>query len=974
MAQSSRTLIGRDAELASLVTLLGVGSPDGPRRHIVLSGDAGVGKTRLLAELCDRAERDGWQAYVGHCLDFDDSAIAYMPFSEVLDRLVVDLPDVVAGAATAYPTVGRLRPVRRLLGADGPTVGELADRTALFEAVHALFEEAAEKAPFLLVIEDAHWADQSTRDLLTFLLSRPFDCPVAVVVSYRADDLHRRHPLRKQVAEWGRLPGVERLALGPLDDDSVRDLVDEVSAGMSLAEREEIVRRAEGNAFFVEELAAAASGPDRRLPEELTDVLLVRLDRLDDRSREVVRTASVSGRRVTHQLLAAVTGLDDTELEEALRHAVELNILVPDQGRYVFRHALLAEAVYDDLLPGERVRLNARYAAVMQEVPGLGTAAELARHARRALNLPLALTASVQAGDEASAVGGPDEAAQHYQVALTLANDPTTLAAVDVDVPGLVVKAAEALTLSGQPERAAALAAEQLDHALQSGADVTDRARVMSARAEALFVTESGQESLELSGQAVALLPEDAPVVVRARMLATHGRILEAYDRPEEAQAVALDALAIAERHNLQQIASEAVMTLSRVEDPEKAEGLRDALTEAVARAEEAGAIHAELRGRFFLGRFHEDRGEYAEARRWFAGAVTRAEDAGIPWAPYGADARWQLLWLHVTLGHWDEAVALCSARRAPAVMQAVLDAVVLGVRQARGEAVANEVAALRRHWREEGGIVINAASLEIVEAVRRGDVAGVLAAYDDAVRTLAAIWHPWFSARVRLAAQAVGGVADLLPTVAAADRPGLLEQVDRLADDGHSVLSQYADPSGQWGPEGHAWAKRLDAEVHRARWLGGGDAPEQEALVESWRECEQRFVEFGHVYELARVRTALASILRATGDLAGAREAADLARETARSLGARPLLDELRALGSAPVRGSIESTVLTPRETEILALVAAGRSNGEIARQLFISTKTVSVHVSNILGKLGAAGRTEAAAIARRRGLIETG
>ena len=122
----------------------------------------------------------------------------------------------------------------------------------------------------------------------------------------------------------------------------------------------------------------------------------------------------------------------------------------------------------------------------------------------------------------------------------------------------------------------------------------------------------------------------------------------------------------------------------------------------------------------------------------------------------------------------------------------------------------------------------------------------------------------------------------------------------------------------------------------------------------------------------IARAQTVLAGILRTTGDQAGAREVADKARATAHRLGAQPLLDELKAIGSAPTRGDTASDTLTPREREILALVAEGRSNGEIGKRLFISTKTVSVHVSNILGKLDASGRTEAAAIARRRGLLD--
>ena len=234
---------------------------------------------------------------------------------------------------------------------------------------------------------------------------------------------------------------------------------------MSEEELSEIVRRAEGNAFFVEELVGAAAQPGSWVPDDLADVLLVRLDRLNEAARQVVRVASVAGRKVAHDLLVAASGLGAAELEEGLRQAVEMNLLVPGDGTYSFRHALLGEAVYDDLLPGERVRLHAQYAEALSEGMGRGTAAELARHARLAHDLDTALDASIRAGDEAMAVAGPDEAAHHYEQALELLADPARRATCEIDLSKLAVSAAEALTTSGQPTRAAKVLAEQLDAA-----------------------------------------------------------------------------------------------------------------------------------------------------------------------------------------------------------------------------------------------------------------------------------------------------------------------------------------------------------------------------------------------------------------------------------------------------------------------------------------------------------------------------
>ena len=255
--QTSRTLIGRDAELSELMAELGVDAVPGTagranHRAVLLAGEAGVGKTRLLLELRGRAEATGWQVYAGHCLDFGESTLSYLPFSELLGQLTTHLPDVVDETLSRHPALARLQPGRRIIGQPDATEASGVDRSDLFSAVHALLEAAGAKAPTVVVLEDLHWADQSTRDLLSFLFTRPFLTPVAVVASYRSDDLHRRHPLRPQVAEWSRLPGVARLAVPRLGDSDVRALLSElVPAGLSDIARSDIVDRADGNAFFV---------------------------------------------------------------------------------------------------------------------------------------------------------------------------------------------------------------------------------------------------------------------------------------------------------------------------------------------------------------------------------------------------------------------------------------------------------------------------------------------------------------------------------------------------------------------------------------------------------------------------------------------------------------------------------------------------------------------------------------------------
>ncbi|MCW2814489.1 MAG: regulatory protein LuxR, partial [Nocardioides sp.] len=944
VALQSSTMVGRDAELAEIASSLGVRPPRPGDKlvDVLLAGDAGVGKTRLLRALRDVAVDQGWQVYAGHCLDFGDSALPYLPFSEVLGRLATEQPEAVAEVAADHPALARLQPVRRQMADTDSVDAETSalDRADLFRAMLAVLQCAARCAPLLLVIEDTHWADQSTRDMLSFLLSRLDSAGFAVVASYRSDDLHRRHPLRRQVAEWSRLRGVERINLSPLDDDAVRSLVLQlVPGGLPEVELAGVVARAEGNAFFVEELVSAAAEPGTFVPADLADVLLVRLDRLADGARQVVRTASASGRRVSHDLLEATSGLSSEALDAGLRGAVEMNVLVADRGAYAFRHALLGEAVYDDLLPGERARLHARYVVALRDGTARGTAAELARHARLAMDKTTALQASVRAGNEASAVGGPDEAAYHYQQALEILSgdlargDDSQLGEHRIDLSKLVVQAADALVTSGDPERAFAVIGEQLER-LPADAPDTWRARMLSAQAAALYITEldADNDPIALSARAIELAP-DGESPLRARVLANHAKILAAYGHYLDAETYGLDALELAERLDLHELASDAITTLSGLKKSGPKEGLRAALEEAVTRAAGSDAIHAELRGRFLLGRSYEDWGEFDEAERWFASGIERATEAGLPWAPYGFEARWQLSWIHLVRGEWDRALDLFIVEGPfpPPIPRALLTSMRLQILQHRGEDVGSRVIGLRPFWRREGAVAIHAAAIEMVAAGRRGEPAAAVATYDDAVGVLTRIWHEWFSARIRLAAVAVGVLADAMAHRSHAEREVLMKDVDRLHTDGHVVLDRYTDPSGHWGPEGRAWVKRLDAETLRARWQAGTDAPALDVLVDTWRETEALYADFGHVHELAVVRTKLAGVLRASGDLAGARELGDLAREAAHALGAQPLLDELKAIGSAPTARASDTTVtLTAREREILSHVADGRTNGE--------------------------------------------
>ncbi|MGA8977999.1 MAG: AAA family ATPase, partial [Pedococcus sp.] len=447
-AAGSSLFVGRADEVRRLVALTGVDRSGAGHGSVVLSGDAGIGKTRLLAEVARTAREHGWTVLVGHCLSEAGRSLPYLPFLEVLGRLQALAPDAVDRAVHAHPALARLLPGHRAQASDPATAEPgAADRGDLVAAVHAALEEVGAAIPLLVVVEDVHWADQSSRDLLSLLFTRGFTSTVSIVASYRSDDLHRRHPLRATLAHWSRLAQVDRLDLPPLPDADVRELVHAVQTRpLADSDVRAVVERAEGNAFFAEELVAASAVGRTGLAEDLSRLLLVRFDQLGAAGQHVVRMASAAGRQVTHQLLASVAALPEPELDAGLRDAVEHHVLVPlESGGYAFRHALLGETVYDDLLPGERVRSHERYAAALTADRALGSWAELARHASAAGQRDVAREASVHAGDSALRMAGPQEAWRHFDHALALMSEATP----DADLDSVTLRAATAATAVG---------------------------------------------------------------------------------------------------------------------------------------------------------------------------------------------------------------------------------------------------------------------------------------------------------------------------------------------------------------------------------------------------------------------------------------------------------------------------------------------------------------------------------------------
>src|ERR1700748_1756258 len=388
------TLVGRDAELARLRGLL-EDAAAGRAVTGLVSGDAGIGKSRLVTEAMEIAERDGFTVLCGQGAEIGGS-VPYLPLADAF-RLA---PPRIEKAIKARPVLSRLLP-------DGDGQAQEADwaglnRQQMFGAVLSLLSELSAGTPVLLVIEDLHWADATTRHLLTFLARMLHRERVAIIGTYRADDLDRRHPLRAVIAELLRLPMVALTELGPLSAAALAEILSNVPNAplpRSAATLNSLVERAEGNAYYAEELLTASCADDTTggtLPPGLAELLLSRVERVSGAAQQVLRAAAVAGGGADDDLVRAASGLPDDAYEEAVREAAGHQLLAPDgPDAYRFRHALLREAVYADLMPGERTRLHARLAGLLADVPG--AAAELAHHSMASHDIPGAFAASVRA-------------------------------------------------------------------------------------------------------------------------------------------------------------------------------------------------------------------------------------------------------------------------------------------------------------------------------------------------------------------------------------------------------------------------------------------------------------------------------------------------------------------------------------------------------------------------------------------------
>jgi DNA-binding CsgD family transcriptional regulator len=957
--------VARAPELARLRELIEAAG-QGTAAAVLVAGDAGVGKTSLVSEATRRAADEGALVMLGRCVDLGTGALPYLPFVEAFTSLVRENE---AAAAVVRTAVEAQPALRRIAGRTEADDGNL-DRLALFEAeVRLLTRLGDEIAPVVLVLEDLHWADPASRDLLRFLLTRLGSDRLLVIGTYRADDLHRRHPLRPLVAELQRLPRVERLDLQPFGPVDLAAFLQSV-AGRDLPGDvvDRISDRSAGNAYFAEELLAADARDG--VPVALADVLLDRLERLSPPAQAVVRAASVLGSaRILDERLRAVAELPGgSEPDDALREAVFHQVLVPDgPDRLAFRHALIQEAVYADLLPGERVRLHRAAARHLAGSTAPDAAAELARHSLAANDLPTALAASLTAAIEAARRSAPVQALADYEQALQLWDavpEPQRPAGQDPVLIG--VAAATAAGDAGLHQRGHALARDALSRAEATGAGPEVTARARTAVAQHLYALDRAADARDVARRAVADLgavPGASDARVRARVLEIRSDL--AFSEAEPALELLPAALAEARDLGRKGAVAELLVLQATAEGMLGRPGSRARWAQARAAAEEAGEPGTLMRVVYNTGVDLIDAGEYPAGIAALEEALDRAAANGLGGSLAAAQTHWQLMTVRWQVGEADAALAVLEDdRRVPPGLLARLRLFALPIRAAREpERLLAPEPVPDADWEQQ---ILQTARADALVWLGRGEEAAEAARA--AIGHLDAVNEPYQLAGLAIDTGAVGALADVAARARSRrDEAGAARAAELAAPfltDARDRVRLGRPRRFHLGPEGLAWVARLDAEEAR---LHGKDT------AAGWAAVAAGFESIS-VYERARALYRAAAAHVAADEREAARTAVDEARPLAAKLGAAPLaaaLDDLARRARLETPRSPLLTVLTPRETDVMRLVAEGLTNRAIGEQLFISEKTVSVHVSNVLAKIGAATRAEAVSIMDRRQLL---
>jgi ATP/maltotriose-dependent transcriptional regulator MalT len=985
----SPVFVGRDRELARLRAVVG----GGEARLLLVVGDAGVGKTGLVTEAMRRVTADGAVVVWGGCLPMRET-LPLLPVVDALSDLSrVDRGELLEDALAGTPRyvqveVARLLPWR---GGDAAESSGLVDggpRARLFAAIAELLGAVAQRRRIVLVVEDVHWADSATLDCLTFLTRARRDAGLTMVATCRSDEA----PLAVQVVEWlahvRGVSGVVEVRLDPLTRAETAAQVAALEGTPAPAPViDELYARTEGNPFFTEQLVVAASpdgglGSAAGLPARLAELLVTRADPRSGAARTVLSALSVAGRPLGEDLLETVSGLEVEDVRHGLRELTATRLLADSGagGEQRPRHALLAEAVAAALLPGERVVLHERVAGALQAVGDDTFSAEAAGHWAAAGRVAEELPARVHAAEAAERVLGYAEAARHWQRAIELcALAPNPDLPAGPDLPHMYIRGVNALFTAGEPADGLA------EEAYRRFAHHPDPAIAASIHLRAAYsrMDTDPPASTRATQQALRLFEQLPPSVDKAKAWRHLGLLLVFSQGPGDARRAAFTrGLEVAEAVDAPGVAAIIQVYLAQeaclhggvaegIELAQRARALADASGDLEALVE-VEATESEILLK--IGRFDDAaqsglRGlqaarESGHHKGYIAGlAVGNAAAALLAQArtveaaelidplseePVSHD-QWKphLFRAEIDLLRGDVAAAAervqqvksvmgrgASVDRAREIAQCAAEVALWAGRPEDGLADVRE--ALARHQSSEW--TIRCGWLLVIGMRACADLAGQAQASADEPRTQAAL--------------------------AAADE--IAAWINRMSGTpftDHPYVATIPAERASWNAE-------------RSRLTGASDATAWHTAADAWADlgCPHRAAYAAWRHTEARL-------------LAGeppATVSGTLRSAATQAAGHAPLLAAIRVLAerahipletvspAVEPRGNAEPYGLTERELLVLRLLATGRSNSEIGAELFISRKTASVHVTNILRKLGVSSRVQAAALAERAGLVE--
>lgn len=952
-------LLGRAEELARLRSMLDAAG-SGRTQVAVIAGAAGLGKSRLVD--CFVEQIDG-PVLTGACLPLGSDGV---PFAPIL-AIARDLSTDPAAAEVLPPGLAALVPGTN-------EAAEPMTPLGVYQGVIALLAQATE--PVTMVVEDVHWADHSTLDLLSMLVTNVRELRLLLVLTYRSDDIHREHPWRTVMAEMQRFPWVERFDLAPFDSDLVADQIRSLTGAPPAPETlVAALARTEGNPFYVEQLVAAGGLTSAGLPDSLRELLLARADVVPEETRRTLRIMSLADGDVDDESLARVAGQPVTAVRAHLREALDAQLLVTTDRGVRFGHALMREALESDLLPGERTAFHRAFADELA-VRLAGRAeqradllARLAHHRAGQGDVDEAVTAWARAANAAERLGGYAETAHHLQRIIEHwgnAGDPERL--VGAVYEAVVARAAECAFVAGDAPLACRLAEEALR--LIDVDTRPARAGLLHERL-ARYSNSVGDHdrALALCTRAVELVPAAPPSAERARVLAGLAGQLMLRNRYDEARSVALEAAEIGRATGATVAVASALNTLGVVEcELVDLESGLARMQEARRIAADAESAHEQMRSLWnTVGRLHEA-AEWERAADAFEQARVVLPQLGqaheLPeLARSGAEVQFRL-------GRWADAEQLVAEFQAwfPHLSDEVelVDLLI-----ARGQ-FDHARSTLARQFERAA---FPDPELEVFALAARAEIEVWEGDLEAARRTVAEALALGMEGEPRLGVAntlAVGCRAEADAATRTRSVKGVVsvddERLDRYLGAFDTLIAQPGPDLG-WKREARALASHGRAEANRAR--RHADPSAWAAATDAWNELRMP-------YPAAYTEFRTAEALVAGGDRRSADVLARRAHDTAVSLGADPLRALIEAFARRArltVAAAATPTAfggLTPRELEVVAILGVGATNREIAEAMYISEKTASVHVTNILRKLGVSNRNQVVAIAHREGLVD--